>query len=145
MLFRSASGPVNDSVYWQNNAPGLIGSPIFIEGDFLVTMRFFSQTNAPVECYDLNTGALLWSVDVTGQTGRSLPVGLRDGRVYVVRYTESQNDSLYALDVMTGSYLWTANVNVNLYITETGVFDSNGDFYVYGSGFKTYKLNPVNG
>lgn len=143
--FVNTNGPVSDSVLWQLNSPGLIGSPIFIEGDYLITMRFFSLTNAPVECYDLTTGNLIWSADVTGSAGRSLPVGLRDGRVYVVRYTESQNDSLFALDVVDGSRLWTSNVNVNVYITETGVFDAAGDFYIYASNFRTVKINPTNG
>lgn len=137
-------GPTTDSILWETTSSGLFGTPIYIEGNYLVTMRFQSTSYAPVECFDLNTGNLLWSVDVTNATGRSLPVGLRNNRVYVVRYTESQNDSLYALNVADGSKLWTSNVNVACYITESGVFDSIGNFYVMGN-FKTYKINPVNG
>jgi outer membrane protein assembly factor BamB len=138
------AGPTSDSVLWETTSSGIFGTPIYIEGNYLVTMRFQSPTYAPVECFDLTTGSLLWSVDVTNSTGRSLPVGLRDNRVIVMRYTESQNDSLYALDVSDGSHIWTSNVNVAAYITESGVFDSIGNFYIYGN-LKTYKINPVNG
>ncbi len=138
------AGPTTDSVLWETTSSGLFGTPIYIEGDYLVTMRFQSTTYAPVECFDLTTGNLLWSIDVTNSTGRSLPMGLRDKRVFVMRYTESQNDTLYALNVSDGSRIWTSNVNVAPYITESGVFDSTGNFYIYGN-LKTYKINPANG
>jgi outer membrane protein assembly factor BamB len=142
--FSNVNGPITDSVAWQITAPGVFGTPIFVEGNHLVTMRFLSPVNAPVECYDLNNGNLLWSIDVTNAAGRSLPVGLRDERVFVVRYTESLNDTLYALDVSDGSILWTSNVNVAPYITETAVFDTSGYLYI-GGNLKTYKINPLNG
>lgn len=138
-------GPTTDSVLWQATAPGAFGTPIFIEGGRLVTMRFLGLTNAPVECYDLYTGALQWSLDVTNAAGRSLPVGLRDGRVFVVRYTDALNDTLYALDAADGSLLWTAGVTVAPYISETAVFDSTGNLYIYGHGFKMLKLDPATG
>jgi outer membrane protein assembly factor BamB len=138
------AGPTTDSLLWETTSSGLFGTPIYIEGNYLVTMRFQSTTYAPVECFDLTTGNLLWSVDITNSTGRSLPVGLRDSRVFVMRYTESLNDSLYALNVSDGSHIWTSNVNVATYITESGVFDSIGNFYIYGN-LKTYKINPTNG
>ena len=142
--FVNATGPITDSLLWQINAPGANGNPIFIEDNYLITMRFFSPTNAPVSCYDLNTGASLWSVDVSNASARSLPVGLRDGKVFVVRYTDTFNDTLYALDVSTGTPLWTSNVIVGPYITETVVFDSTGNLYI-GGNLKTYKINPQNG
>jgi outer membrane protein assembly factor BamB len=138
------AGPTTDSILWETSSAGIFGAPLYIEGNYLVTMRFQTQTNAPVECYDLTSGNLLWSVDVTNNSGRSLPVGLRDNRVFVMRLTESLNDSLYALNVSDGSHIWTSNVNVATYITESGVFDSIGNFYIMGN-LKTYKINPANG
>jgi outer membrane protein assembly factor BamB len=61
-----------------------------------------------------------------------------------MRYTESLNDSLYALNLSDGTHIWTSNVNVATYITESGVFDSIGNFYIQGN-LKTYKINPANG
>ncbi|MFM7822465.1 MAG: PQQ-binding-like beta-propeller repeat protein [Bacteroidota bacterium] len=142
--YSNVSGPTSDSIYWQSNATGIFGTPAFIEGNRLVTMRFFSLTYAPVVCYDLTTGSLLWSVDVTNNNGRSLPMGLRNEQVYVVRYTESSNDTLYALDVNTGSLVWTANVTVAPYITTTATFDSDGDLFIEGNQ-KIYKINHQNG
>ena len=69
------NGPETDSLLWQDNPAGLFGMPCYIEGDKLVTMRFLSMTNAPVVCYDLTTGELQWQKEITGMTGRSLPVG----------------------------------------------------------------------
>jgi outer membrane protein assembly factor BamB len=138
------AGPTTDSILWETSSAGIFGAPLYIEGNYLVTMRFQTPTYAPVECYDLTSGTLLWSVDVTNNSGRSLPVGLRDNRVYVMRLTESQNDSLYGLNVTDGSKIWTSNVNVAAYISESGVFDSTGNFYIYGN-LKTYKINPANG
>lgn len=142
--YADVAGPDTDSVLWESLSPGIFGTPIFIEGNYLVTMRFQSLTNAPVECYNLSNGSLLWSVDVTNGAGRSLPIGLRDNRVYVVRFTESLNDSLFALNVSNGSRIWTSNATVATYISESGVFDAAGNFYVNGN-FKTYKINPANG
>jgi|GEM_PF-1043048 outer membrane protein assembly factor BamB len=137
-------GPVTDSISWETTANGSFGAPLYFEGTRLVTMRFQSPNYSPVECFDVFNGNLLWSVDVTNNQGRSLPVGLRDGKVYVMRLTESQNDSLFALDLATGSRVWTSNVNVAAYISESGVFDSDGFFYIYGN-FKTFKISPTDG
>lgn len=142
--FVDVAGPVTDSILWQFASPGANGTPIFLEDNYLVTMRFFNLNYAPVVCYDLSSGALLWTADVSNSTARSLPVGLREGKVFVVRYTDTFNDSLYALDVNTGAQLWIANVTVGPYITETAVFDSAGYLYI-GGNQKTYKINPANG
>ncbi len=142
--FVNTSGPTTDSILWEVYSPGYFGIPSFIENNHLVTMRFLGLTNAPIECYDLTTGDLLWSQDVTGQSGRSLPVGLRDNRVYAVRYTESTNDTLYALDASTGNQLWTAAVTVAPYITTSATFDDDGFVYIEGYQ-KIYKLDPENG
>lgn len=137
-------GPTSDSLLWTHVRPGLFGMPAYTEGNRMVTMRFLSLTNAPVECYELRTGLTLWSVDITGGTGRSLPVGLRNGRVFVVRYTESQNDSLIALDVQNGNRLWASPVRVNPYITSSATFDSAGQMYIEGNGV-IYRINPITG
>jgi len=142
--YSNVSGPTTNNVFWQANATGIFGTPAFIEGNRLITMRFFSMTYAPVVCYDLSTGAQLWSVDVTNNNGRSLPMGLRNQKVYVVRYTESSNDTLYALDVNTGNLIWTSNVTVAPYITTTATFDSDGDLFIEGNQ-KIYKINHQTG
>jgi outer membrane protein assembly factor BamB len=142
--FAAVNGPTTDSLLWQATPTGLFGMPIYIEGNKLVTMRFLTQTNAPVKCYNLSTGELLWSKDVTNLTGRSLPVGFRDNQVYVMRLTESNHDSLYALNADDGSRIWTANITVDSYITASVSFASNGDLFIE-SYFKMNRINYLTG
>lgn len=145
-----APGPAADSVLWQATTQRLIGFPGYIEGDKFATMRFLNTTNAPVECRDLNTGALLWSQDVTGGTGRSLPVGLRNGKVYVMRLTESLEDSLFALDAATGVRLWASPKRISTYITNSANFAPNGDLFIEAWSWATTsgkmcRINHLNG
>jgi outer membrane protein assembly factor BamB len=138
------NGPLTDSVLWQDTPAGLFGMPGYIEGNKLVTMRFLSMTNAPVVCYDLVTGELQWQKEITGLTGRSLPVGIRDGQVYAVRYTESLHDTLYAFNADDGSKIWTADVTVCPYITASATFASNGDLFIEGY-FNMYRIDHQTG
>ncbi|HSW54362.1 MAG TPA: PQQ-binding-like beta-propeller repeat protein [Ignavibacteriaceae bacterium] len=138
-------GPLTDSLFWEVNSGSLIGFPVYIEGNKLITMKFLQMTNAPVVCYDLRNGQLLWEKEVTGLAGRSLPLGIRDGQVYVMRLTESGVDSLYALNATNGEKVWTANVTINTYVTESISFAPNGDLLVNGSNFKMYRINYLTG
>jgi hypothetical protein len=81
-------GPDGPSILWQGTEPGLFGFPIYIEGNILVTSRFTSLNYSPVVCHDLYTGQLLWTADVTNGTGRSIPMRIRNGKVYVMRFLE---------------------------------------------------------
>jgi outer membrane protein assembly factor BamB len=105
-------GPNAATVFWQGTDNGLFGTQVYIEANKLVTMRFISLTNAPVVCHDLYTGQFLWSKDVTYGAGRSVPLGIKNGNVYVVRYTESNNDSLIALNVVNGERVWATKPGI---------------------------------
>ena len=83
---------------WQGTVSGIFGAPIYIWDTVLVTMRFQTINYAPIVCHDLVTGETLWTHDFPGTNSRSLPIGLRDGRVYAINFQESQHDTLYALD-----------------------------------------------
>ncbi|MCU0332411.1 MAG: PQQ-binding-like beta-propeller repeat protein [Ignavibacteriaceae bacterium] len=139
------NGPTTDSLLWDINSGSLIGFPVYMEGNKLITMKFLQMTNAPVVCYDLNNGQLLWEKEVTGLVGRSLPLGIRDGQVYVMRLTESGYDTLYALNATNGEKIWTADVTISTYITESLSFASNGDLLLNGSNFKMYRINHLTG
>jgi outer membrane protein assembly factor BamB len=125
-------GPTENVLLWQVNAAGAFGSPVYIEGDRFVTMRFLGLAFSPVECRSLNTGELLWSREVTGGMGRSLPIGFRDGQVYVMRLTESLEDSLFALNAQTGDRIWASPATISNHITCSANFAPNGDLFVEG-------------
>ena len=128
--FVSINGPTQDSVLWETNSGGLFGMPGYIEGNNYVTMRYYSGSYSPIECYDVTNGTLLWQRDITELTARSLPVGLRDDQIYAVKLTDNLSDTLYALDVATGNTLWTSNVTVAPNITASVTFAPNGDFFI---------------
>lgn len=140
----NVDGPQKDSLLWQASPAGIFGMPMFIEGNKLVTMRFRSATNAPIVCYDLTTGELLWQKEITGSTGRSLPIGFRNNQVYAVRFTESLHDTLYAFNADDGSRLWTSETTVDPSITASATFASNGDFFIE-SYFKMNRINHLTG
>ena len=70
--YTDLAGPVDDSLLWQTESAGFFGSPILIENNYVVTMRFLSLTNAPIECYNLMTGDLIWSQDITNNPSNSI-------------------------------------------------------------------------
>lgn len=124
------AGPTTDSLAYTINYPGLFGNPVYIEGNRFITMRYLSGTDAPIECYDLNSGTLLWSKDITGNTARTFPIGFKNGQVYVIKYTESLNDSLFALDAATGNKIWASEKTIATGWTTSANFASNGDLLV---------------
>ncbi|MEI6748639.1 MAG: hypothetical protein ACOYMF_00500 [Bacteroidales bacterium] len=65
----NVNGPSKDSLLWSATPDGLYGMPVYIEENKLVTMRFLSQTNSPIVCYDLITRQLLWQKEFIGLTG----------------------------------------------------------------------------
>jgi len=138
------NGPSKDTVLWQTSSAGIFGMPLYIEGNKLVTMRFLSTTNAPIECYNLTTGTLLWKKEITGLRGRSLPVGFKNNMVYAVNVQETPNDTLYAFNADNGNKVWIANVTVASYLSESVCFASNGDLLIYGQ-YKMKRINYLNG
>ncbi len=138
-------GPGSADVLWQGTLSGWFGTPCFISGVKLVTMRFQSIDVAYVTCHDLQTGAVLWSVDFPGTNSRSVPVGFRDGQVYAVNFRESHHDTLYALNPTTGAVLWRAGTQVEMSITESVSFADNGDLLVSADDFQIARIDRTNG
>ncbi|MFM9005350.1 MAG: PQQ-binding-like beta-propeller repeat protein [Flavobacteriales bacterium] len=124
------NGPDTDSLLYQITAAAYFGTPVLIENDRFVTMRFLALNNAPIHCFDLNTGESLWVRDVTSGTGRSIPIGFKNDLVYAIRWTESLQDSLIALDAATGNTVWTSNETISTSITRTANFTNEGHLLV---------------
>ncbi|MEZ4654973.1 MAG: PQQ-binding-like beta-propeller repeat protein [Candidatus Eisenbacteria bacterium] len=125
------TGPTGPDILWQGSAVNaLFGGQCYIDGDRLATMRFQTINVSPIVCYDLYGGEQLWSVDFPGTNSRSVPRGMRDGKVYATNFQETGNDTLYALDANTGAQLWTADVFCERGIIWGAVFAPNGDLVV---------------
>jgi outer membrane protein assembly factor BamB len=57
---------------------------------------------------------------------------------------ETPNDTLYAFNADNGNKIWTANVTVAPYLSESVSFASNGDLFIFGQ-FKMKRINYLNG
>ena len=137
--------PGGPDLLWSGTLSGWFGLPIFISADKLVTMRFQSIDYAPMVCHDLFTGETLWTRDFPGANSRSVPIGLRDSRVYAINFQESRHDTLYCLDADNGEILWRGRVTVEMSISESATFAENGDLLVNASDFKIARIDHADG
>jgi outer membrane protein assembly factor BamB len=124
------AGPHEPEILWEGAVQALFGGQCYIDGSRLATMRFQTIHVSPTVCYDLESGDELWSVDFPGNNSRSVPRGMRDGKVYATNFQETGRDTLYALDAATGAELWTADVYCERGIVWSAVFASDGDLVV---------------
>src|SRR5512141_432636 len=111
---------------WQGTLPSSFGQNILIWEDKLVTYRDNFTTSILV-CHDLGTGDTLWTLDFPGSGGRTLPAGMRDGKVYVLNLQSSAPDTLYASAAADGTLLWRCPYPVSMYLSESATFCDNGD------------------
>lgn len=124
------AGPSGPELLWQGSVNALFGGQCYLDGDRLATMRFQTITVSPIVCYDLVDGSELWSVDFPGTNSRSVPRGIRDGKVYATNFQETGRDTLYALNADTGAQIWTADVFCERGIIWSAVFAEDGDLVV---------------
>ena len=134
-----------DDLLWEGTASAIFGGPIYLAGDRLVTMRFQSTSVAPIVCHDLDTGALLWSVEFAGVNSRSVPRGVHGGRVIATNFQETQQDTIVALDLQAGARLWTSPVRAPLGIVWTACFAPDGDPVLPSAGDDLARLDAATG
>ncbi|RJP78526.1 MAG: T9SS C-terminal target domain-containing protein [Candidatus Zixiibacteriota bacterium] len=139
------TGPSAPMLLWQGTVSAWFGGQCYIENDKLVLMRFTGLTGTPAVCHDLNTGAQLWTFSSLATNARMLPIGFRDGQVYVVRFQETQHDSVYALNPADGSVIWRAQTAVAQGITASAVFASDGDLILAGDNARLVRVDRVTG
>ncbi|MFO7650208.1 MAG: PQQ-binding-like beta-propeller repeat protein [bacterium] len=137
--------PGGPDLLWSGTQSGWFGLPVFISADKLVTMRFQSIDYAPIVCHDLFTGETLWTRDFPGANSRSVPIGLRDNRVYAINFQESRHDTLYCLDAENGEIVWRGRMTVEMSISESVTFAENGDLLVNASDFRIARLDHTDG
>lgn len=120
-------GPTAPDILWSGTVSALFGGQCYLEGNRLATMRFQNISVTPVVCYDLDSGSQLWSVDFPGANSRSVPRGMRDGKVYATNFQETGQDTLYALDANSGAEVWKSEVYCERGIVWSIAFAPNGD------------------
>jgi outer membrane protein assembly factor BamB len=140
------TGPDQPEVLWQGTTFNtLFGCQIYIWNGYLATMRFQTANVSPTVVYDLETGQELWSLDLTGPNSRTMPVGFRDGTLYLVNYQENgDGDTLYAYDPATGAMLWKADALVRFSIAHMASFTTGGDL-VLPSNTHVHRIDRATG
>ncbi len=140
------TGPDMPEVLWQGTTFNtLFGCQIYIWNDYLATMRFQTVNVSPTVVYDLETGQELWNLDLTGPNSRTMPIGFRDGALYIVNYQENGGgDTVYAYDPATGVMLWKADALVRFSIAHMASFTSEGDL-VLPSNTHVHRIDRASG
>lgn len=128
----STHGPDAPEVLWQGTTfHTLFGCQIYVWNGYMATMRFQTLNYSPVVVYDLETGEELWDLDLSGPNSRTMPIGFRDGRLYLVNYQESSaGDTIYAYDPASGAQLWKAETLARFGIAHMLSFTEEGDFVI---------------
>lgn len=138
-------GPSAPDVLWDGSVNALFGGQCYTDGERLATMRFQTIHVSPIVGYDLADGTALWSVDFPGTNSRSVPRGMRDGKVYATNFQETGADTLYALDADTGAIVWKSEVFCERGIIWGAVFADDGDLVVPSVGNAIARVEHTDG
>lgn len=140
------TGPAGPEVLWQGTTFNtLFGCQIYIWNGYLATMRFQTVNVSPTVVYDLETGQELWSLDLTGPNSRTMPIGFRDGALYLVNYQENGGgDTVYSCDPASGAILWKADALVRFSIAHMASFTTGGDL-VLPSNTHVHRIDRESG
>jgi outer membrane protein assembly factor BamB len=119
-----------------------ISYPLIAQGLVFVTTATMGNTNA-IMALDENTGATIWSADVTSMFGAAFVNAAYDsGKVFVVNY----DGLMKAFDAASGTLLWSVNLPDQFFFTSppTAV---NGMVFTGGaeSGGTVYGVDETNG
>ncbi len=130
-------GPDAADLLWSAGPTTLICWQPVTDGDraFTVRQNAFPPSNvpndSPIYAYDLNTGVVLWTVNLPYVPGdwTAWIAGARDGVVYASRSGNGAtvDAPLYALDAATGATLWTSDDLIDAGPYDGVVFAPNGD------------------
>lgn len=126
------SSPFNQIWQVQSGFTTTIGMAVYSFGDRFVNSRTnFSPYTSRIECRDLNTGNLNWVSPFISSTSILYAIGMTEDAVYAHDYN---TDSVYALNVQTGSIKWRSPVKSSTFGARPGcVFACNGDPILNGS------------
>lgn len=128
-------GPLEADLLWSGGPSSLISWQPVIEGGriFVIRQTAWPGTpgDSPVVCMDLETGAVLWSVDIPYEPGDWITWigGVENGLVFASRGGNGASVSapLYALDADDGSTEWVTTVEIDAGSYDGVVFAPDGD------------------
>ncbi|MCA9298140.1 MAG: PQQ-binding-like beta-propeller repeat protein, partial [Phycisphaerales bacterium] len=119
--------------------------------DFVITTRpsaadIVNQTQ--VFAYDLDTGALRWTVTLPKSFANSWYTRVEAvdrGVAYVTRCGNGQPEYLYAIDVMTGALRWQSPMTINSNSTEQAAIAPDGDLLTTLDNTHIVRIDAVTG
>jgi len=140
------SGPRDGNVFWTaTTLPSTLGMQVYTWDTLCVVGRYtFSPNRITVACHDLMSGDTVWTRNWSG-TGKYLPFGVHDGRLYVRDFKETQHDSVFCISMATGEILWRSEHNVGLGIIWSAAFTDDGDLLVPGDSHRIFLLDHETG
>jgi len=133
----SELGPESPTLLWSGAKSSIIAWQPVTEGPRVFVVRQSSfvpsgvPNDAPIVCYDVETGAELWTANLPYNPGEwtTWVGGVKDGRVYASRGGNgaSSQAPLYCLDAATGAELWHSTQLVDAGAYDGMTFAPNGD------------------
>lgn len=131
----SSTGPKNSDLLWSGARSSLISwLPVTEENRvFVVRQKGWpgSANDSVVVAMDLLSGEELWCIEIPYHTNdwTTWIAGVKNGRVYASRSGNgaSVQDTLYALDALTGETLWVSSVVIDAGPYDGVVFAADGD------------------
>ncbi len=129
------NGPLEADLLWSGGPSSLISWQPVIEGGrvFVIRQPAWPGTpgDSPVVCMDLETGEVLWSVDIPYEPGDWITWigGVENGLVYASRGGNGASVSapLYALEADDGSTAWVTAAEIDAGAYDGVVFAPDGD------------------
>ena len=140
------TGPRDGVVLWEKTTlPSTLGMQVYTWDTLCVVGRYtFSPNRITLACHSMYTGDTVWTRNYTG-SGKYLPFGCRDGRLYVRDFKETQHDTLFCIDMLTGDILWQSEHRVGLGIVWSAAFTDSGDLLVPGDNHRIFRINHETG
>jgi outer membrane protein assembly factor BamB len=140
------AGPREGALRWSAyTPPSTIGMQVFTWDTLCAVGRYtFSPNLITVACHSLLTGDTAWTRNWSG-SGKYLPFGARDGRLYVRNFRESRFDSLYCVDMSTGDILWQVDSACGLGIVWSAAFTEDGDPVIAGGRYPLARYDRLSG
>ena len=150
-----AVGPASATSAWTSAPTSIISWAPFIEGQRVVTVREsgFPQSggaaNDTLRCYDLASGAQVWSTSLafggnTSQQWIAWIAGVKGGKVFASRSQNGSPQPITALDLASGNVLWSSTATTTAFAYDGAVFAPDGDLIV-GDFTSVTRINAHDG